>query len=527
MYNDRELLAKTLMAEAGNQGPLGMLAAGSVIMNRVRSGNYGQGLQGVILKPGAFSPWNSVTGYAGGAQGQNMAKLQPSADAYAVADQILSGNYVDPTKGALNFYNPSISNPSWGQSAGGDWLRLGDHLFGTAGQKKKDTSMLPTTPTSAPVTPQVAPNTPEQAQANQPPKPRGLFDIIGKAVGGSFTGLKGALDGSDPDKSDRLAIALMSLSGNPDQLKPLMTMAANDIQERAKTKTQNKTVELIKSIDPKLGAMAEANPAMAGNIMSAIASKQLDPAKGGRILTAAQMRELFPNTEIADGVYNVKEENGQIVSATKIGGAGTVNQINLPGTPGAEEKLTEKLMTQTGEAWAAALKAGDQSAQIATDLDVLAQLTDVQPSGPLQGRLARLFPEFNDAASLRESIVKRIAPQLRVEGSGSTSDIEFASMLNSYGSLLNSPEANKAILSIFQQKAAYNLERSKIIREYMTSQDPNRFTIANQKLQALEQNSQIPGAVQQLLAQYTDNSNPDPNQTTTRPRWNPNTQSWE
>jgi len=337
-----------------------------------------------------------------------------------------------------------------------------------------------------------------------------LFDFIGQTVGGGFDKLKGAVSGDDEEASDRLAIALMSLSGNPDQLKPLMTMAANDIQERKKLKTQNKTVELIKSIDPKLGAMAEANPAMAGNIMSAIASKQLD-GKGGQIMTAAQVREMFPGVgKIDEGLYNVKTKDGQIVSMTKVGGGGTTNEINLPGTPGAEEKLSEKLYTNTGEEWAAALKAGNQSAQIATDLDVLAQLTDVQPSGPLQGRLARLFPEFSDAASLRESIVKRIAPQLRVEGSGSTSDIEFAAMLNSY-----------------QQKAAYNLERSRIIREYMTSTDPNKFNIANQKLEALEQNSQIPGAVQQLLSQYTDNSNPDPNQTPSRPRWNPNTESWE
>ena len=534
--SDRDILAKTIMAEAGNQSQLGMLGVGSVIMNRLRNPGYGSTLQDVILKPGQFSPWNSYTGYAGGAQGQDMMKLQPSQMAYAVADQILDGNYKDPTNGALNFYNPALSNPRWGKSAGGNWMQIGDHLFGTAGSKStKDKTMSQNSNMPLNASPLLGPlnaGNPQAAAAKanaamKKPKARGLFDILGNAVGGSFAGLKGALDGSDPDKSDKLAIALMSLSGNPQQLQPLMTMAANDIQERAKKKSANKTVELIKSIDPKLGAMAEANPAMAGNIMSAIASKQLD-GKGGQIMTAEQVRKMFPGVgKIDEGLYNVKTKDGQIVSMTKVGGGGTTNEINLPGTPGAEEKLSEKLMTNTGEEWAAALKAGNQSAQIATDLDVLAQLTDVQPSGPLQGRLARLFPEFSNAAALRESIVKRIAPQLRVEGSGSTSDIEFAAMLNSYGSLLNTPEANRAILSVFQQKAAYNLERSKIIREYMTSQDPNRFTIANQKLEALEQNSQIPGAVQQLLSQYTDNSNPDPNQTPSRPRWNPNTESWE
>jgi len=110
--SDRDLLAKTIMAEAGNQGRVGMLGVGAVIMNRLRSPSFGNTFKDVILKPGQFSPWNSVTGFAGGAQGQDMAKLQPSDDAYHVADMLLTGNYVDPTKGALNFYNPSISDPS-------------------------------------------------------------------------------------------------------------------------------------------------------------------------------------------------------------------------------------------------------------------------------------------------------------------------------------------------------------------------------------------------------------------------------
>lgn len=131
-YTDREILARTLMAEAGNQGPVGMLAAGSVIMNRMRSGGYGQGLQGVILKPGQFSPWNSVTGYAGGEQGQDMAAIRPTKMAYDITDQLLSGQYEDPTGGATHFYNPDLSNPKWGARSGGQWTRIGEHLFGQA-----------------------------------------------------------------------------------------------------------------------------------------------------------------------------------------------------------------------------------------------------------------------------------------------------------------------------------------------------------------------------------------------------------
>lgn len=130
---DRDILAKTLQAEAGGEGYRGMLAAGAVINNRVVSGGYGDGVRGVIMKPGQFSAWNAVTGYAGGAGAINMDAVRPTEDAYRAADALLSGQYEDPTGGALHYYNPSVANPAWGQKrAGGDWTTIGNHIFGTA-----------------------------------------------------------------------------------------------------------------------------------------------------------------------------------------------------------------------------------------------------------------------------------------------------------------------------------------------------------------------------------------------------------
>jgi hypothetical protein len=129
---DRELLARALEAEAGNQGLPGMMAAGSVIMNRTRTPGYGGNLRGVILKPGQFSAFNSVTGYAGGAQGQDIENIRVSDTAYQAADALLSGKYEDPTGGATHFYNPKISNPSWGDDGSGNWTKIGAHVFGKA-----------------------------------------------------------------------------------------------------------------------------------------------------------------------------------------------------------------------------------------------------------------------------------------------------------------------------------------------------------------------------------------------------------
>ena len=267
--NNRDLLATTLQAEAGNQGPVGMMSVGSVIMNRLKNPAYGSDLHQVILQPGQFSAWNNYTGYADGVGGLNMNEIVPSQQAYMVADQILDGNYNDPTGGALHYYNPNEANPAWGQRSGGQWKKIGDHLFGFPGTKD------PNRRTAMNVNSQPVNSMPQQTAAN-PPR-RGLFDFIGKAVGNSFSGLRGALDGSDPDKSDRLAIALMSLSGNPNQLRPLMQMAASDIQERKEqrllNKGKNQTVEYLTKL------------ANEGDAAAASALRLVEPAGAANALT--------------------------------------------------------------------------------------------------------------------------------------------------------------------------------------------------------------------------------------------------
>lgn len=135
--SDREILARTIQAEAGKESYEGKLAVGAVIDTRSKSDAYGGSIRGAILKPGQFSPWNSVTGFAGGEQGKDMERIKPSKDAYKAADAILSGNYVSPVGDATHFYNPDISVPNWGkEKAGGSWKKIGGHIFGYADKKR-------------------------------------------------------------------------------------------------------------------------------------------------------------------------------------------------------------------------------------------------------------------------------------------------------------------------------------------------------------------------------------------------------
>ncbi len=131
-FSDKEILALTLQAEAGGEGYEGMIAAGAVIANRAASGKYGKGISGVIMKPGQFSAWNGVTGYAGGEGAINMDRVRPSKAALKAAEDILSGNYKDITGGATHYYNPSVATPAWGGEEGKGWKDIGNHRFGKA-----------------------------------------------------------------------------------------------------------------------------------------------------------------------------------------------------------------------------------------------------------------------------------------------------------------------------------------------------------------------------------------------------------
>ena len=172
-----------------------------------------------------------------------------------------------------------------------------------------------------------------------------------------------------------------------------------------------------------------------------------------------------------------------------------------PGQVDAEEELRKKLMQKKGEGFAKMLDAGSASASAMTDLNILQQLAPLAPSGQLTGRIAETFKGFNDVADLQQSIVKRVAPTLRVEGSGATSDLEFNAMLNSLGSLISSPEANQAIIAVMQEKAKYNMDRAAVIRAYET----NKINLdqANEQLASLDGQSRIPAQVQLILDRYS------------------------
>lgn len=125
------LLAATVWGEARSEGEDGMRAVAHVMVNRIGP-RFGEDLATVILSPKQFSVWNR--GDPNRRTVVNLAR-DPSSVAtdpqWLVADQVarevLSGQSVDPTGGAL-FYHTRAVRPRWARVGQGRQT-IGQHIF--------------------------------------------------------------------------------------------------------------------------------------------------------------------------------------------------------------------------------------------------------------------------------------------------------------------------------------------------------------------------------------------------------------
>lgn len=124
-----DLMARTILGEAANQGVTGMAAVGHVIQNRARAA--GMTPEQVVLAQGQFEPWGSPATRA------RLLTIDPNSPQYrqarTIAEQVLAGQMEDPTRGATHFFAPRLQAqlgrqvPQWAQ--GQEAQVIGDHNF--------------------------------------------------------------------------------------------------------------------------------------------------------------------------------------------------------------------------------------------------------------------------------------------------------------------------------------------------------------------------------------------------------------
>ena len=326
-----------------------------------------------------------------------------------------------------------------------------------------------------------------------PEQPQGLLGMLGiqkrdEAAGGQ-TALPFYQRDKFKDTMGNLAAGFNSMRLNPDQNIPQMVNARR--QGRQQEQMANRTVEWLRKQPggERFAEMAAAAGPQAA--LQAYMQAQQPTAPQDPFSTIGKLQADLAAGRITQAQYEQ--------AAAGIGDRGPLVSITGDTPPAADAELRSGLYENLGEEFKSYTTAGSNAAASMSDLEALQELSGLAPSGQITGRLAEAFPGLNDVAAVRNAIIKRVAPTLRAEGSGSTSDIEYAGMLNSLGSLTNTPEANAAIISVMQSKAQFNIDRANIVRkltidsEYTTQQ-------ALADLQTLEQNAGIPDQVQAILA---------------------------
>ncbi len=116
-YNsaDYQLLARIISAEARGEPYIGQVAVGAVVLNRIEHPSFPDTLAGVVYQKGAFSCLYD---------GQFDEPIAESA--YAAARDALNG--MDPSDGAIYYFNPNTATNKW------IWSRphivtIGSHRF--------------------------------------------------------------------------------------------------------------------------------------------------------------------------------------------------------------------------------------------------------------------------------------------------------------------------------------------------------------------------------------------------------------
>jgi hypothetical protein len=116
---DIYLLAKLITAESGDEPYDGQVAVGAVVLNRTRSGEFPTTIREVIYQPGQFSSLPKLP------------TITPSDSCIKAAQDALNG--VDPSRGALYFYNPATSSPEglrfFATANLRVTVRIGNHVF--------------------------------------------------------------------------------------------------------------------------------------------------------------------------------------------------------------------------------------------------------------------------------------------------------------------------------------------------------------------------------------------------------------
>lgn len=206
-----------------------------------------------------------------------------------------------------------------------------------------------------------------------------------------------------------------------------------------------------------------------------VALHSTDPTQSRVIIPGQQPRPLTAEERQS---YGIPEGTGAGMGPDGkpfgIGGARTQVNVDTKGAGKFAEKANEHQAKRYGEI----VDAADQSVRMRGDVETLAELGAQISTG--RGAQVRLtLAQFAQAAGLENvaqgltggklgemeafgAIADRLTPQMRVPGSGATSDMEMRTFRNAIPSLLKTPEGNKIVSDTFRGLLDYQAAAGEI-----------------------------------------------------------------
>lgn len=313
--------------------------------------------------------------------------------------------------------------------------------------------------------PQAAPRAPlsalrqDRPQAAAAPQQRrgglgGIMDYLGKQS--PTTGMT---------RAEQFAAALDPLI--MPEMRAGEAITARGAQRQAAA-TKNKTVEYLRRMGYDDYAQAVESGAIgAKDIMNALVSKSMETPKGkGQIVSAEQLRKMYPNAEIAEGLYNLKPDG----TANKIGG-GPMVQIG-----GGEGEFVKVGQAELARNFAEMAQAGRDATSNLGRIKLLDELLDESDTGLSAGFLSRANQYFgvdfrSAPAAAAEAIISQLVPAQRPAGSGVISDADLALYKASLPAIQNQPNGNKLIVKSMVAITEHNAKVGRIASRALT--DPN------------------------------------------------------
>lgn len=202
---NRDTVIRTMIAEAGREGPRGLQAVSSVMFNRAAA--TGLSMDQIARQRGQFEPHMTEAGRA------RMASYRPGSAVWRAAEAALDRSMAgdDPTGGADHFYAPvaqaaatdgRAAVPRWAVGKTGN--RIGNHVFYSLGYGNR-TAPRAGAQTGASLPGTSVPTTPDRPPMSAGEALSGSSGGTGPTRGGTLTGeaiLGGALPAERPVRSN-------------------------------------------------------------------------------------------------------------------------------------------------------------------------------------------------------------------------------------------------------------------------------------------------------------------------------------